>query len=90
MEALRPCTSRLVQLTSTQKIEVPAERAFRKADELAPTTTAAAYNAALCLARQGYFGDAARMMETVLRREPRRPDRADIEAMIRRWRRIAG
>ncbi len=63
------------------------ERAFRRADELAQqTTTNAAYNAALCLARQGYYRDAAQWMEKVLQREPRRGDRADIEGMIRRWR----
>lgn len=62
------------------------ERAFRKAAELAPSETAAPYNAALCLARQGYYRDAARWMEEVLARDPAHPRRVDIQRMIRQWR----
>lgn len=61
-------------------------RAYTKAAELEPTKTAAPYNAALCLARQGFRLDAARMMETVLQRDPNHPNRADIRRMITRWR----
>lgn len=62
------------------------ERAFRKAAELAPSETSAPYNAALCLARQGYYRDAARWMEEVLTRNPQHRDRADIQRMIQQWR----
>lgn len=60
--------------------------AFQKADQLDPQDVAAAYNTALCMARQGYYRDAAQWMETVLRRAPNRADRRDIEDMIRKWR----
>jgi len=63
-----------------------SETAFRKADQLDPKGTAAAYNVALCLARQGYFKDAAQWMEVVLKRDPTRSDRARIGGMIRMWR----
>lgn len=60
--------------------------AYTKADELGSTGTAAAYNTGLCLAKQGFYRDAARAMENVLRRDPKRSDRADVESLIRRWR----
>lgn len=66
---------------------VRCERAFYHADRLAPDDVSAAYNRALCLARQGYFRDAASVMEDVLRRDPDHPRRADILDMIRLWRR---
>lgn len=61
-------------------------RAFLKAAELAPEDDAAPYNAALCLARQGYFSDAARWMEEALARNPSRRDRADIQRLNAIWR----
>ena len=60
--------------------------AFKKAAELDPEESSAPYNMGLCLAKQGFFGDAARAMETVLRLDPKRENREDIESMIRRWR----
>jgi tetratricopeptide (TPR) repeat protein len=60
-----------------------AEQSFRKAAELAPTDSAAAYNVALCLARQGYYHDAATWYEEVLRRNPRHQERDEILQKIR-------
>jgi S1-C subfamily serine protease len=62
------------------------EQAFRNTWRLDESYVSAAYNAGLCVARQGYFRDAAQWMDTVLRAEPNRRDRQDIEAMIRVWR----
>jgi tetratricopeptide (TPR) repeat protein len=62
-------------------------RAFSKATELESKDPAAPYNAGLCLAHQGYYHDAARMMEQVLVRKPDRADRAEIQRMITEWRR---
>lgn len=61
-------------------------RAFQKAAELNPDEANSAYNVALCMARQGYYRDAAHWMEKVLQRYPDHPERLDIQAMIRRWR----
>jgi tetratricopeptide (TPR) repeat protein len=61
-------------------------RAYQKAAELAPQDDNAAYNTALCLAKQGYYIDAARWMEQALARNPSRPDRADIQRRIAIWR----
>lgn len=65
---------------------VRCERSFYHADRLAPDDVTAAYNRGLCLAGQGYFRDAANVMEDVLRREPDHPRRADILDLIRTWR----
>lgn len=62
-------------------------RAFEKAAELRQTDTASPYNAALCLAQQGFRRDAGRMMEMVLERDPNHRDRAEIRRMISEWRR---
>jgi tetratricopeptide (TPR) repeat protein len=62
-------------------------RAFERAAELNTGDVAAPYNVGLCLSRQGFYKDAARWMETALRRNPGRADRAQIEEMIRTWRR---
>ena len=62
-------------------------RAYQKAAELNQLDGAAPYNAGLCLAHQGYYHDAARMMEQALARDPNRADRADILKMITAWRR---
>jgi len=61
--------------------------AFQKAAELSPKDDAAAYNTGLCLAKQGYYLDAARWMEQALARNPNRTDRADIQRRIAIWRR---
>jgi hypothetical protein len=60
--------------------------AFEKASHLDQKDDAAPYHAAVCHARQGRPLDAARWMETALRRNPERSDRSDIEEQIRRWR----
>jgi len=61
-------------------------RAFQKAAELSPKDDAAAYNTGICLAKQGYYLDAARWMDQALTRNPSRPDRADIQRRIAIWR----
>jgi tetratricopeptide (TPR) repeat protein len=60
-----------------------AEQSFRKAAELEPKDADAAYNVALCLLKQGYYGDAASWYEEVLRRNPQYKERADILERIR-------
>lgn len=60
-----------------------AEQSYRKAAELNPKDDAAAYNVAVCLARQQYFGDAASWFEEALRRNPQRKDRETVLQRIR-------
>ncbi|MGA8027611.1 MAG: tetratricopeptide repeat-containing serine protease family protein [Bryobacteraceae bacterium] len=59
-----------------------ARQSFEKAAELETGDTAAPYNVALCLLRLGYKSDAIRWYREVLRRDPKYPDRAEIEKRI--------
>jgi len=63
-----------------------ARQSYEKAATLMPTDSAAAYNVALCLARLGYYRDAANWFEEVLRRDPKHENRADILERIRKLR----
>lgn len=63
-----------------------AARAFQKSAELSPDSWTAAYNLALCFQRQGFFKDAAKWFEEVLRRRPDHPDREELLKTIRRLR----
>jgi tetratricopeptide (TPR) repeat protein len=60
-----------------------ARQSFEKAAELSHTMAPAAYNAALCYVRLGYYRDAVKWYEEYLRRNPSAPDRNDVEATIR-------
>jgi Flp pilus assembly protein TadD len=55
-----------------------AQRAFEKASSVNPSDAAAPFNVALCLKKRGYYRDAARWFEEVLRRQPNHPQRADL------------
>jgi tetratricopeptide (TPR) repeat protein len=59
-----------------------AAQSFEKAAELMPISDAAAYNVALCLAKQGITLDAAHWYEECLRRNPNRSDKQDILSII--------
>jgi tetratricopeptide (TPR) repeat protein len=60
-----------------------ARQSFEKAAQLSPKDDAAAYNVAICLARLGYYSDAAGWYEEVLRRNPGHRDRQEILRRIR-------
>ncbi len=60
-----------------------ASQSYEKAAELDKTDTAAAYNVALCLGRLGYYRDAAKWYEEVLRRDPAYKDREEILQKIK-------
>ena len=55
-----------------------AGQSYRQAAELAPKDDAAAYNVALCYARQQLWKDAASWFEEVLRRDPNHRERQEI------------
>jgi tetratricopeptide (TPR) repeat protein len=59
-----------------------AQQSFEKAAELNAKDAAASYNVALCLVKLGFYRDAARWYEEVLRRNPNHPDREDIRERI--------
>jgi len=63
-----------------------AKQSFEKAAQLDPKDTAAPYNIALCLARLGFYRDAANWYEEVLRRDPNYPEKKDILDQIEKWR----
>lgn len=60
-----------------------AALAFKKAAELDPQDSAAAYNTALCMQRQGFSLDAATWFKEVLRRNPSHPNKEQILRTIR-------
>jgi tetratricopeptide (TPR) repeat protein len=60
-----------------------ARQSFQKAAELNPKDAAAAYNVAICYAKQNYFFDAAKWYEEYLRRNPNATDKEDILNRIR-------
>lgn len=60
-----------------------AEVSYEKASELDKDDTAAPYNVALCLIRQGYGRDAAKWFREVLRRDPNYRDKSDLLKRIR-------
>jgi tetratricopeptide (TPR) repeat protein len=64
-----------------------AMQSFEKAAQLNLKDGAAAYNVALCMVRLGYFGDAARWFEEVLRRNPNHPQKQEIRDKVQRLRR---
>ena len=64
-----------------------ARQSYEKAAELSPRDSAAAYNVALSLARLGYYRDAAKWFEEVLRRDPNHRDRQEILSRIQLLRR---
>jgi tetratricopeptide (TPR) repeat protein len=64
-----------------------ARQSYEKAAELDTTDDAAAYNVAVCLARQSYFNDAAHWYEEALRRNPKRNDADDLRQRIKTLRR---
>jgi tetratricopeptide (TPR) repeat protein len=64
-----------------------ARQSYEKAAELDTTDDAAAYNVAVCLARQSYFNDAAHWYEEALRRNPKRDDRDELRQRIQALRR---
>lgn len=64
-----------------------AKQSFEKAAELSLKDDAAPYNVAICLARLGYFRDAANWYEEVLRRNPNHRERQEILARIQSLRR---
>jgi tetratricopeptide (TPR) repeat protein len=55
-----------------------AAQSFQKAAELDPKEPASAYNVGLCMAKQGYYVDAAKWYEEVLRRDPNRSDKTEL------------
>jgi tetratricopeptide (TPR) repeat protein len=59
-----------------------ARQSYEKAAELEPKDSAAAYNVAVCNQRLGYFTDAVRWYEEVLRRNPSHPDKDSIRQRI--------
>ena len=63
-----------------------ARQSYEKAAQLDPTETSAPYNIALCCARLGYYLDAAKWYEEVLRRNPNYPEKQDILNRIERLR----
>ncbi len=60
-----------------------ARQSFEKAAELQPKDDISAYNVAVCYVRLGYYLDAARWYEEVLRRNPSHKDRTEILQRIR-------
>ena len=60
-----------------------ARQSFEKAAELDPSDEAAPYNVALCYSRIGYQVDAAHWFEEVLKRNPNRADKAELQERIR-------
>lgn len=60
-----------------------ARQSFEKAAELMPSDDAAAYNVALCFVQLGYFRDAAKWFDEVLRRNPNHKDKQEILDRIR-------
>jgi tetratricopeptide (TPR) repeat protein len=55
-----------------------SRQSFQKAAEMDTRDPAAAHNLALCMARLGFYRDAAKWYEEALRRDPKHPDREDI------------
>jgi tetratricopeptide (TPR) repeat protein len=64
-----------------------SRQSYEKAAELNPLDAAAAFNVALSFARLGYYRDAAKWLEEVLRREPNHRDRQEIVSRIQLLRR---
>lgn len=63
-----------------------AEDAFKHAAALDKTDAAAAFNVALSLQNQGYKSDGVDWLEETIRRDPKYPKRAELEARIKKLR----
>lgn len=64
-----------------------AQQSYRKVADMEKSETAAPYNVAICLAKLGYYRDAAMWYEEVLHRNPNHPKRQDILRQIELLRR---
>lgn len=64
-----------------------AKQSFETAARLSPKDSAAPFNVALCMVRLGFYADAAKWYQEVLRRDPNHPDRQDILSRIQTLRR---
>lgn len=66
-----------------------AAQSYKKAVELNKSDPSSPYNLALCMLKLGYYDDAARWFEEVLRRNPNHPDRQSIQSRISTLRRAS-
>jgi tetratricopeptide (TPR) repeat protein len=64
-----------------------ARQSFERVAQLDTKDTAAPYNVALCYRRLGFYYDAAKWYEEVLRRNPNHPEKQDILNQIQKLRR---